>query len=104
MAQRERYYVVIEHHGRLRAARMSFRDDTTERSMAAAEILAGGPVEGCTIAHWRDGYLVGRWTAPAWDRPKPFAWDDMHAAIRRSRKKITGWDVSAHLRARKAAA
>ncbi|MBX9910840.1 MAG: hypothetical protein K2Z25_19310 [Beijerinckiaceae bacterium] len=93
-----RYYVCFEHRDRIFATRVTGRDEGGQRALSAASIHAGKLIETCTVAHWRAGEIIGRWTESTKRGVEPLGWHDMQIAAGRSRKMVPTREVNAYLR------
>lgn len=95
-------YVVIEKDGKPRSARIALRDfRDAKRVMAAAAILAGEPISMCVRVETSDGGVFAD-VLPS-SRTKADL-NVVERTVRYCRRSITGPEITAHLRPRKAKA
>jgi len=93
-------FVVIEIDGKRRAAKIARRDYIdTRRVMAAAAILAGEPISMCVRVEVSDGCVF---TDVVPDRRTKADRDVVERTVRYCRREITGAEITAYLRPRKA--
>lgn len=93
-------FVVVERDGKPRAARIAKRDYLDNRRvMAAAAILAGEPVSICVRVETSDGRVFADVLPSGQTRADR---DVVERTVRYCRREITGAEITARLRQRRA--